>query len=89
MQFFRDGKTTAPRRSYGYWTLAQYQRLGLIKEAPDYKALVDAIVLRDLYEEVAEKEGIDVPDDDMAPFEVKLDGVEFDPTKVADEVKRP
>jgi nitrate/nitrite transport system substrate-binding protein len=89
MMFFRDGKTSAPRRSYGYWALAQYQRLGLLKEAPNYKQLVDAIVLRDLYEEVAEKEGVDVPDDDMKPFEVKLDKTEFDPSKVEDEVNRP
>ena len=89
MLFFRDGKTNAPRRSYGYWALAQYQRLGLVPKAPDAKAIVDAIVLRDLYEEIADKEGIDVPDDDMAPFEVKLDGAEFDPAKAEDEVKRP
>jgi nitrate/nitrite transport system substrate-binding protein len=89
MLFFRDGKTNAPRRSYGYWAMAQYQRLGLIKEAPDYQAIVDSIVLRDLYEQVADAEGIDVPDDDMKPFTVKLDGAEFDPAKVADEVKRP
>jgi len=89
MLFFRDGQTTAPRRSYGYWALAQYQRLGLLNEAPDHQRIVDDIVLRDLYEEVADKEGIDVPDDDMAPFEVKLDDAEFDPAKVADEVRRP
>ena len=89
MLFFRDGATPAPRRSYGYWALAQYQRLGLLKDEPDHRRIVEDIVLRDLYEEVADKDGIDVPDDDMAPFEVKLDGAEFDPTKVADEVKRP
>ena len=89
MMFFRDGATNAPRRSYGYWALAQYQRLGLITSKPDYASIVDSIVLRDLYEEVAEKEGIDLPDDDMKPFEVKLDGVEFDPKKVDDEVARP
>jgi nitrate/nitrite transport system substrate-binding protein len=89
MMFFRDGATSAPRRSYGYWALAQYQRLGLITSRPDYASIVDSIVLRDLYEAVAEKEGIDVPDDDMKPFEVKLDGVEFDPNKVDDEAARP
>ncbi len=55
MQFFRDGQTNAPRRSYGYWALAQYLRLGLLTEAPDYKALVDTIVLSDLYSSVATK----------------------------------
>jgi nitrate/nitrite transport system substrate-binding protein len=89
MLFHRDGQTNAPRRSYGYWALAQYQRLGLLPSMPDAKSIVDAIVLRDLYEEVASKEGVDVPDDDMAPFPVKLDGVEFDPKHAADEAKRP
>jgi len=88
MQFFRDGQTNAPRRSYGIWALAQYQRLGLLTEAPDYTALVDSLILSDLYASVAEAEGIDVPDDDMAPFEVRLDGVTFDPAKPETEVAR-
>lgn len=79
MQFFRDGQTNAPRRSYGYWALAQYVRLGLLTEAPDYKALVDTIVLSDLYSSVATKAGIAVPDDDMAPFGVVFDNATFDP----------
>ena len=88
MQFFRDGQTNAPRRSYGVWALAQYQRLGLLAETPDYTALVDSIILSDLYASVAEAEGIEVPDDDMAPFEVRLDGVTFDPAKPETEVAR-
>jgi nitrate/nitrite transport system substrate-binding protein len=88
MMFFRDGKTSAPRRSYGYWALAQYQRLGLMSEAPAYKEIVDTVVLRDLYETIASKEGVDVPDDDMEPFEVVLDDATFDPAKVDDEVRR-
>ena len=89
MMFSREGKTNAPRRSYGYWALAQYQRLGLLKEAPPYAQLVDSIVLTDLYEKAADKAGVDVPDDDMAPFEVALDKAEFDPKKVQEEVGRP
>ena len=88
MQFFRDGQTNAPRRSYGIWALAQYQRLGLLTETPDYTALVDSLILSDLYASVAEAEGIEVPDDDMAPFEVRLDSVTFDPAKPEDEVAR-
>lgn len=81
MQFFRDGKTNMPRRSYGYWALAQYQRLGLLAEAPDYDALVDSLILSDLYKEVATAEGIAMPDDDMAPIQIRLDGATFDPKK--------
>ncbi len=88
MMFFRGGKVSAPRRSHGYWALAQYQRMGLLSSAPPYKELVDAIVLRDLYEKAADKAGVDVPDDDMSPFEVVLDGVTFDPKKVDEEALR-
>jgi nitrate/nitrite transport system substrate-binding protein len=89
MVFFRDGKVNSPRRAYALWFLAQYQRFGLVKEAPPAQELVDSIILRDLYEKVAAAEGIDVPDDDMAPFELKLDGVTFDPTKMSEEAARP
>jgi len=88
MMFFRDGATNAPRRSYGHWTLAQYQRLGLVKEAPP-ASMIDEIVLTDLYAKGAEAAGVDIPDDDMAPFEVVLDGVTFDPAKPEEEAKRP
>lgn len=88
MRFFRDGETNALRSSYVYWFLAQYQRFGLIDEAPDYKAIADKLLLKDLYNEVAESEGVAVPDDDMSPFKVKLDGVEFDPAKVEEEATR-
>ncbi len=89
MQFFRGGETNAPRRSYGIWALAQYQRLGLLKETPDYKGIVDSIILTDLYAKVARAEGIAVPDDDMRPFEVRLDKAMFDPSKPEVEVARP
>ena len=88
MQFFRNGQTNAPRRSYGYWALAQYQRLGMMADVPDYATLVNSIVLTDLYAKVAAAEGIAVPDDDMAPFQVRLDGVTFDPTTPEVEVGR-
>ena len=87
MMFHRDGATNAPRRAYGYWALAQYQRLGLLTSKPDY-SIVDEIVLRDLYEEAADAAGVKVPDDDMAPFEVKLDGAEFNPKKPDAEAAR-
>ncbi|MET7711222.1 CmpA/NrtA family ABC transporter substrate-binding protein [Streptomyces sp. NPDC005407] len=88
MMFFRDGKASAPRRAHAIWFLSQYQRFGLLNEAPPYAKIADEIVLRDLYEEVAGKEGIDVPGDDMSPFPVKLDGATFDPAKPQEEAKR-
>lgn len=88
MRFFRDGQTNALRASHVYWFLAQYQRFGLLKETPDYEAIAGRLLLKDLYKEVAESEGVAVPDDDMSPFKVKLDDVEFDPAKVEEEAAR-
>ena len=87
MQFFQNGAVSFPRRAHGLWFLAQYQRLGLLKGEPDYK-LPEKLILSDLYAAVAATEKIAVPNDDMAAFEVKLDGVTFDPKKPADEAKR-
>ncbi|MGN9803917.1 CmpA/NrtA family ABC transporter substrate-binding protein [Micromonospora sp. L32] len=89
MMFFRDGETSLPRRSHVYWFLAQYQRFGLVKETPDYAKLADELILHDLYAKVAAAEGIKIPDDDMAPFHIKLDNIMFDPKNVADEARRP
>ena len=87
-RFFRDGKVTMPRPAHAIWFLAQYQRFGLLKEAPDYKAIVDSIILSDLYAEVAKAEGIALPDDEMKPFTVKLDNTTFDPNKPEAEASR-
>jgi nitrate/nitrite transport system substrate-binding protein len=89
MVFHRDGEVNAPRRAHALWWLAQFQRLGLQATAPITTALPEALILQDLYEEVAAAEGVDVPDDDMAPFDVALDGATFDPTKPDEEAKRP
>lgn len=88
MRFFRDGLVNPPRRSHAIWFLAQYQRFGLIKSAPDYRQVVDELILSDTYAAVAKAEGIDVPDDDMAPFDVVLDEVTFDPSKPDKEATR-
>ncbi len=88
MKFFRDGQTNFPRKSYAYWFMAQYQRFGLIKSAPDYKTIADSIILTDVYTAAAKAEGVAVPDDDMAPFTVKLDNTTFDPAQVEKEASR-
>jgi nitrate/nitrite transport system substrate-binding protein len=89
MQFFKGGSVNAPRRAHAIWFMTQYQRFGLIDEAPPYSRYAEAILLRDLYEKVAKAEGIDVPDDDMKPFTVKLDAAVFDPKQPEQEVDRP
>jgi nitrate/nitrite transport system substrate-binding protein len=88
MMFYRDGDVNFPRRAHAVWFLAQYRRLGLLPTDPDYKALADAILLQDVYKKVAASQKVTVPDDDMKPFAVKLDGVTFDPNKPQLEVKR-
>lgn len=89
MTFFRDGAVNLPRKSHYLWAMAQYQRMGYLTEAPPYQELADELILSDLYAEVAAAEGIAIPDDDMQPFDVQLDGVTFDPANPDEEASRP
>lgn len=88
MTFFRDGKVNAPRRAHAIWFMSQYRRFGLLKSDPPFQELADQIIVRALYEKVAVKEKVAVPDDDMAPITIKLDNVTFDPKKPLEEVNR-
>jgi nitrate/nitrite transport system substrate-binding protein len=81
MMFHRGGATNYPRRSHAIWFLAQYLRFGYLPTAPDYKAIADKLILRDVYAEVAKDMGIQVPDDDMKPFALDLDNAVFDPAE--------
>ncbi|MCX7621537.1 MAG: ABC transporter substrate-binding protein [Acidimicrobiales bacterium] len=89
MRFFRDGLTPFPRRAHALWFFAQYARLGMIPSMPENaRGIVDEIVMTDLYAEVAAREGVPVPDDDLAPFTVNLDNATFDPAHPEEEVNR-
>ncbi|HEV8485904.1 MAG TPA: CmpA/NrtA family ABC transporter substrate-binding protein [Blastocatellia bacterium] len=79
MMFHRGGATNSPRRSHAIWFMAQYVRFGYLPSAPDYKAIADKLILRQVYAEVAKDMGIPVPDDDMKPFALDLDRAVFDP----------
>jgi nitrate/nitrite transport system substrate-binding protein len=83
MQFFRGGKTPYPRLSHGIWFMAQYQRFGYLKTAPDYKAIANRLIMQDLYEEVAKEMSIAIPTDDMKPFATALETTRFDPNNPA------
>ncbi len=83
MQFFRGGKTPYPRLSHAIWFMAQYQRFGYLKTAPDYKAVANKLIMQDLYESVAKEMGIAIPTDDMKPFSLTLDNLKFDPNNPA------
>jgi nitrate/nitrite transport system substrate-binding protein len=88
VRFFRGGLVNAPRRAHALWFLTQYRRFGLLREDPPYRALVDELILRDLYEQVAEREHIELPNDDLRGFELTLDGAHFDPRDLRAEATR-
>ena len=77
MTFF-DRQTNFPQKSHGVWWLSQFRRWGMVKEAPDYKGLVDRVHRPDIFREVAKEMGIETPREDMKK-ETLFDGVTFDP----------
>jgi nitrate/nitrite transport system substrate-binding protein len=88
MRFSRSGKVNFPRRAHAIWFMAQYVRFGYLKSEPNYNAIAKELILTDLYKDVAAAEHVAVPNDDLAPFVVKLDGVTFDPKKPHKETVR-
>ncbi len=87
MLFHKGGMVNYPRKSYAIWAMAQYVRFGMLKEAPDYKAIADKLVMQDLYKEVAASMKVKVPDDDMKPFSLTLDKTVFNPLNPAEYLK--
>jgi nitrate/nitrite transport system substrate-binding protein len=81
MTFYNNGIVNMPRKSHSIWFMAQYVRFGYLKTDPDYKGIVDKIVLDELFAEVAKEMGVPVQPD-MQPFKTTYD-VSFDPNNVA------
>ena len=77
MTFF-DGQTNFPLKSHGVWWLSQFRRWGMVKEPPDYRAVVDRVHRPDIYREVARELGVETPREDSRK-ETLFDGVPFDP----------
>jgi nitrate/nitrite transport system substrate-binding protein len=77
MTFF-DRQTNCPMKSHGTWWLTQFRRWGMVKEAPDYKGIVDRVHRPDIYREVAKQMSIETPRTD-AQRETFFDGGVFDP----------
>ncbi len=88
MLFHRGGETNFPRKSHAIWFMAQYMRFDYLKEAPDYKAIADKLILQDLYKEVATSMKIKIPTDDMKPFTLDLDKAKFDPNNPGEYLKQ-
>jgi nitrate/nitrite transport system substrate-binding protein len=87
MLFHRGGETNFPRKSHAIWAMAQFVRFEYLKEAPDYKAIADKLILQDLYKEVATSMKIKIPEDDMKPFTLDIEKVKFDPNNPAEYLK--
>ena len=79
MTFF-DRQTNFPTKSHGVWWLTQFRRWGMVKEAPDYKGLVNRVHRPDIFREVAKEMGVETPREDMKK-ETLFDGVTFDPAE--------
>jgi nitrate/nitrite transport system substrate-binding protein len=88
MLFHRSGETNLPRKSHAIWFLSQFVRFDYLKEAPDYKAIADKIIMQDLYKEVATSMKVKIPTDDMKPFALEIDKTPFDPNNPADYLAR-
>jgi nitrate/nitrite transport system substrate-binding protein len=86
--FYKSGAVSYPRIAHGIWFMAQYVRFGMIPQAPDYKAVAEQLIMQDLYTEVAKELNVAIPADDMQPFALQLDGIEFDPNDVAASLER-
>lgn len=83
MLFHKGGTVNYPRKSYAIWAMAQFVRFGYLKEASNYAAIADKLILQDLYEEVAKSMKIKIPNDDMKPFSLTMDKTVFDPSNPA------
>jgi nitrate/nitrite transport system substrate-binding protein len=83
MLFHDGGRVNLPRKGYATWFMAQYVRFGYLPAAPDYAKVADALILQDLYREVAKEMNVPVPDDDMKPFTIDIDKAVFDPANPA------
>jgi nitrate/nitrite transport system substrate-binding protein len=79
MTFF-DRHTNFPLKSHGLWWLSQFRRWGMVKEAPDYKGLVDRVHRPDVFREVAREMGVETPREDVKK-ETLFDGTTFDPAE--------
>jgi nitrate/nitrite transport system substrate-binding protein len=84
---FYDRSTNFPWKSHGIWWLSQFRRWGMVKEAPDYKGIVNKVHRPDIFREVAKEMGIVAPKEDMKK-ETLFDKVEFDPTKPEEYAKK-
>ncbi|WP_157122542.1 CmpA/NrtA family ABC transporter substrate-binding protein [Bordetella flabilis] len=61
LTFFDAGRATYPYPSDGMWFLTQFVRWGLLREAPDYRAVASEVQRTALYAQAAAAAGVPVP----------------------------
>jgi len=88
MLFHKEGSVNFPRKSHAMFFMSQYVRFGYLDKHPDYEQIANKLIMQDLYREVTNEMNISVPDDDMKPFELKIDGAIFDPADPAGSLKQ-
>lgn len=88
MLFHKGGSVNFPRKSHAMFFMSQYVRFGYLNQHPEYEKIADKLIMKDLYREVAGEMGIAIPDDDMKPFQLKLDGATFDPSDPVGSLKQ-
>ncbi len=74
---FSDRACNYPAKTFGLWWLSQFRRWGMVKTAPDYKAVVNRVMRGDIYAEAMKEMGVAAAMPDMQP--VKLFDGTFDP----------
>lgn len=73
LRFFADGLVNMPYHSDGLWFMTQLRRWGLLREDPDYHAVVQRVQQTSLYRDAASALNIQMPDSLMRSA-VLMDG---------------
>jgi nitrate/nitrite transport system substrate-binding protein len=76
---FHDRNCNYPQKTFGMWWLSQFRRWGMVKDTPNYQAIVNKVMRPDLYTEALKELGVSVKVADMQPMKL-YDGT-FDPNQ--------
>jgi nitrate/nitrite transport system substrate-binding protein len=74
---FSERGCNYPQKTFGMWWLSQFRRWGMVKDMPNYDAVVSKVMRPDLYMAAMKELGVTPKVADMQP--VKLFDSTFDP----------
>jgi nitrate/nitrite transport system substrate-binding protein len=77
---FSSRNCNDPQPKYAAFWLSQFRRWGMLPAAPDYKAIGEQVMRRDLFTEAMKEIGVKTQGLDTKP-EKLFDGAVFDPAK--------